>query len=44
MGCAGNDLHHWSWSAAELQNEIFTDPQIPVCDVGDDRTNAQEEG
>ena len=44
MGCAGNDLHHWSWSAAELQNEIFTDPQIPVCDEGDDRTNAQEEG
>ena len=43
-GCAGNDLHHWSWSAAELQNEIFTDPQIPVCDEGDDRTNAQEEG
>ena len=44
MGCAGNDLYHWSWSAAELQNEIFTDPQIPVCDEGDDRTNAQEEG
>ena len=44
MGCAGNDLYHWSWSAAELQNEIFTDLQIPVCDEGDDWTNAQEEG
>ncbi len=42
MGCAGNDLYHWSWSAAELQNEIFTDLQIPVCDEGDDWTNARE--
>lgn len=43
-GVPGNDLYHWSWSAAELQNEIFTDLQIPVCDEGDDWTNAQEEG
>lgn len=44
MGCAGNDLYHWELVCAELQNEIFTDLQIPVCDEGDDWTNAQEEG
>lgn len=31
MGCAGNDLHHWSWSAAELQNEILQIRKFPYA-------------
>lgn len=31
MGCAGNDLYHWSWSAAELQNEILQICKFPYA-------------
>ncbi len=42
MGCAGNDLHHWSRTSAQCQNRIYPDQKISIRYEGDDWAHASE--